>query len=82
MTQPRRIRLGSLEHQVREIHARDSHYGEGAFAYYGNGTTVLVVNLRARPPICEVIGEDGTREDGEPFVYSDYFLPEELAPHA
>lgn len=73
----RRIRFGGFEHQQREIHAVHFHGGEGAFTYWGNGETVMVVVKGPRPWV-EIIGEDGLDIWGEPFRYGDYFHPEEL----
>ena len=72
----RGIRYGGAEHQSREIHASDEHHAEG-WSFYGNGETVLVVRKCAKRgrPICDVIGENGLDEFGEPFVYTHYFLP-------
>lgn len=72
----RRIQFGGFEHQQREITARDFHQSEGPVTVWGNGATVMKVS-KARRPFVEVIGEDGLNEFGKPFVYGDYFHPEE-----
>ena len=74
----RRIRFASTEHMQREIHARDFHQTEGPVTIWGNGGSVIMRVVKARKPWVEIIGEDGLNEFGEPFVYRDYFLPEEV----
>lgn len=73
----RRIPFGGFEHQQREINARDFHQSEGPVVIWGNGETVMRVT-KAQKPFVEIIGEDGFNAFGEPFVYGEYFLPEEL----
>lgn len=73
----RAIQFGSFEHQDREINALHKHF-DGPRSLWGNGETVMVVLKSHRLASVEVVGEDGSNEDGGVFRYADYFLPEEL----
>lgn len=73
----RRIKWGSFEHQQREIYAEHVHVN-GGYTFFGDGRLVMCV-CKGRKPFVEVIGEDGRNVLGEEFVYSNFFLPEEMA---
>ena len=75
MTRP--IRYAGPENQYRECNAIHRHHADG-WNFWGDGRHVLVVVKGRKSIICEVVGEDGLTSLGDPFLYSNFFLPEEL----
>ena len=81
------MELRYASQEVRDFRKTCKHvhsYGDSSEAY-GDGSRVLKVahpSIRHPQGIACLLGPDGVNEWGEPFAYSDYFLPEELSREA
>lgn len=79
------MELRYASQEVRDFRKTCKHahsYGGGTVEVWGDGAKVLRVaapSIRNPGGVACLLGPDGLNEWGEPFAYSDYFLPEELA---
>lgn len=76
MSEGRYVRIGGAEYHRRKATAKHVHDGDAM--YYGDGVTVMVVSWRRSSMFARIYGPGGTNAFGDPFKYTDYFLPEEL----
>src|SRR5687768_3351079 len=80
---PRSIAYGGPEMKALQRSAKHRHTSDGGVTEcFGDGRGVLQVrhpSKRNREPAAVVYEPGCTNLFGNPFVYSDFFLPEELA---